>query len=194
MSNSDSSPQPVITQTPPVPPVPDTTPQPRHHIQRLLYTLILFCLFGIAGALGYYYWQLTHPKPEESAVLAAIPTPTPTPIQLHQGIGSYSISHGKTNGPLISKAVFNPLDVRQNQPLMLSVQFRSDTTVSSVTGTLQTDSSQTGLTFTKTSETGGLQVWSADLTVTDTLWYTYIVTIKAVNTTGVTTVTVAPRS
>jgi hypothetical protein len=126
--------------------------------------------------------------------LVATPTPTPTPIQLHTGIGNYSVSHGITNGPIMSEVVFNPLDVRKGEEFIVSVQLRSNSPIKSVHGILQSDAAKTELNFTKTGETAGLQTWSTQIKNEDTLWYTYIVSITSVNETGQTTVTVAPRS
>lgn len=125
----------------------------------------------------------------------AVPTPrpTPTPIRLHEGIGDYTVSHGETNGPTIANVIFNPLDVRKGQQLTLSIKLRSATPVLSVTGTLQTDTGSIPMNFTKTLGSD-LQTWTTELPITDTVWYTYVATITATNSTGTTMVTVAPRS
>jgi hypothetical protein len=133
---------------------------------------------------------------EDASSSTPTPTisPTPTPIVLHSGIGKYAVSHGATNGPTISTIIFNPLDVQKNEPLIFSVELSSDTPVTSVTGIFQTDSKKTPITFTKVTESLGMQIWSTQYIVTDTLWYTYMIKVTATNKNGSTTVTVAPRS
>lgn len=134
-------------------------------------------------------------KLRDSALLpTSTPIPTPTPIQLHEGIGEYTVSHGETNGPSIINVIFDPLDVRKDQLLTLFVNIRSQDIVTSVTGTLETDTASMPLTFTLSQESKGVQTWITKVTMTDTLWYTYIANITAKSNKGETSVTVAPRS
>jgi len=121
--------------------------------------------------------------------------PTPTPISLHSGVGHYTVSHPKSNGPSISTVTFNPLDVQKGQVLTVSVTMQSSSAVRSVTGYLETDTMKIPLTFANaTPGVLGGQTWSVSLTVPDTLWYTYIMTLQATNSTGSTPLAVAPRS
>lgn len=134
-------------------------------------------------------------KRSDSVLLpTSTPIPTPTPIQLHEGIGEYTVSHGETNGPTIVNIIFDPLDVRKDQLLTLSVNLRSQDKVTSVTGTLETDTGSIALNFTLSQESKGVQTWITKITMTDTLWYTYIANITAKSDKGETSVTVAPRS
>lgn len=167
------------------------------------FIVLAVALVGIALTLGYQYHILKRANdhalssenvPMVTPFITKTPTPTPTPIILQSGDVTYNISHGRTNGPTIMNMTFHPLDVKESQPLTLSMQMRSTSVVSSVTGTLQGDKTTIPLNFTKITEKDGIQTWSTQLTVTDTIWYSYVVTVTATNETGNTTVTVAPRS
>ncbi len=164
---------------------------------------ILIVLLIVASYLGYKYslssrkltqntkkitQPITSPTPTNS------PTPTPTPIALKPGKGGYNISHAKSDGPLITKVLFDPLDVKINMPLSLSVEVVSASPVTVVVGTLQSDSKTTNLVFTKAKTKGETETWITEVTPSDTLWYTYIVSVTAENATGKTTIRVSPRS
>lgn len=149
-------------------------------------------LLIVSVILGVVYFTPGNPK--HVAKKIASPTPSPTPIQLHKGIGNYTVSHGETNGPSITNVIFDPLDVKKDQLLTLSVNLRSPSKVTSVTGTLETDTGNIALNFTLSLESKGVQTWTTKITMTETVWYTYIINITATSNKGETSVTVAPRS
>ena len=126
------------------------------------------------------------------------PTPTPTPIILKpdDGVkGNYTVSQSaKETGLTFSTVTFDPLDVQKGQTLTLTVTLSSQSPVSQVTGMLTADTTSIPITLQKSSQTATTSVWSATLPITDTLLYKYILKLEAVNETGTSSVTVAPRS
>lgn len=172
------------------------------HASSFIFPLILCVLLSIAGYLGYRYYILTKPEAPPDSAVSTTPTPTlfvptrpsPTPIALKAGIGEYTISHPQTAGPKINKVIFNPLDVKKGELLHLTVSITSASDVTSVTGTLTADSQVSDLIFTKGATDKTSQSWTTELTLPDSVWYNYILSVTAVNTTGKTTVQVAPRS
>ena len=161
----------------------------------------LLVVASIAGYLGYKYFEVIRDQIAykqkadlDSNLPTVSPTPSPTPIILAPGIGDYTVSHPKGIGPRITNVSFNPLDIKKGDTIMISTNLFSDSNISSLVGILETDHQKTELNFTKTATNGVQQTWSTQLTVSDSLWYTYILTITARNPQGKTTVQVAPRS
>jgi len=138
-------------------------------------------------------------KPSDTVLLpTSTPTSTPTPIILKpdDGVkGNYTVSQSaKDTGPTFQTVTFDPLDVKKGQTLTLTVTLSSQSLVSSVTGTLTSDTISIPITLKQTSQTKTITVWSATVPITDTLLYKYILRLNAVNETGTSSVTVAPRS
>lgn len=129
---------------------------------------------------------------------APTPTPTPTPIQLHPDNGTqgtYMVSQGQNHvGPNITKVIFDPLNAQKGQSLVIWAHTENTSPVTAVTGSLQTDHGTVPLTFTMTGGTTVAGDWQAKISLTDTVWYTYILTVHATGQNGTSTVTVAPRS
>ncbi len=127
-----------------------------------------------------------------------LPPPTPTPIILKpdEGTkGNYTVSqNAKDTGPTFSTVTFDPLDAQKGQNLTITVTLSSQSPVSAVTGTVTGDTASMPVTLQKISETAATSVWSTTFSVTDTLLYTYMLKVDAVNGTGTSSVTVAPRS
>jgi hypothetical protein len=196
-------PQPVVKNSQAVPPSPVAPPPAEsRRSSSVVFGLVVCILLSIAGWLGYQYYQLIRPAPEPVVTADSTPTPTPftptrpspTPIALHAGIGEYTISHPQTGGPKIDKVIFSPLDVKKGDVLHLSVVITSVADVTGVTGTLTGDSKVSDLVFTKEKTNKNTQTWATELTLPDSVWYNYILSVTAINTAGKTTVQVAPRS
>ena len=137
-------------------------------------------------------------KFSDSAILPAPSPIIPTPIILKpdEGTkGNYTVSQSaKDTGPTFSTVTFDPLDVQQGQNLTITVTLSSQSPVSQVTGTLTGDTTSIPIALQKSSQTATTTVWSATFSITDTLLYKYILKLEAVNGTGTSSVTVAPRS
>ena len=185
------------------PPVPEVTVPTSSTPQKIwtpftisLTVFVVFIIFGIV------FFNTIVNQPEELSNPALLPTstptPTPTPIILKpdDGVkGNYTVSQGaKDTGPTFTKVTFDPLDVQKGQTLTLTITLSSQSLVSSVTGTLTADTTSMPITLQQISQTKTTTVWSGTFPTTDTLLYKYILRLDAVNGTGTSSVTVAPRS
>lgn len=122
------------------------------------------------------------------------PMPTPTPIQLIQGKETYAVRQGTHDGPDISQVIFDPLDVHKGEKLTIIVTVSDATPIQNVTAQLQSDGRSQSVSFKKTQGMGTKSVWQGEITPQSTLWYTYILTIKATSAKGTSRAIVAPRS
>lgn len=122
------------------------------------------------------------------------PTLTPTPILLKRGDETYTISQGEHEGPIISKARFNPLDVKQGETLEITVEASDVAPVVSMKALLKSDSASQSFALKKIDEQGTKSIWQGTIIPESTLWYTYILTITATSDRGTSTATIAPRS
>ncbi len=166
--------------------------------------VVMICVFSVAvGALGYKYYSLMSEKnpqkqsetAETSVAQKAVNNgPSPTPVPLHAGKGDYTVSHPKSNGPTIQRVIFDPLDAKKGEVLKISAVIMNPAEEGRVTGSLATDSNQFELNFTKTGMEKNSQIWSTEITLTDSVSYNYIVSLAAINGLGKTTVRVAPRA
>lgn len=124
-----------------------------------------------------------------------IATATPTPLKPDDGTkGTFTIGQGKHGGPTFRKVVLDPLDVQKGQSLTINVTFDVASTVSSLTGKLETDGLPVDITFNKISDDVLPEVWQAQINLTDTVLYKYILTLTASDSTGTSKIEVAPRS
>ena len=121
-------------------------------------------------------------------------SPSPTPTILTPGPGVYNVSQGEHTGPTISKVTFDPLDVKKDQTLTITVHVLSSTPANQITATLQTDTSTENLTFTKSSTDNKYEVWTSEIILPESVLYKYILTITPQSNNGSTKVIVAPRS
>lgn len=192
----------VVPTPPPSPIIMDPTPPPPASPSPV-FVILVSILIGVAGWLGYRYYKVQTPQKKEIAITTPTtapqnPTPTPSPIVLKpdDGVkGNYSVSQGSQyKGPTISHVTFDPLDVKKGQKLTVTVTLSSPTPITSVTGTLTGDTTSMPITFTRVSTANATSIWSATLTITDTLWYKYILKLTGVNANGTSSVIVAPRS
>ena len=121
--------------------------------------------------------------------------PSIIPLKPDDGTkGTYMVSMGKHTGPVVSKIIFDPLDVQKGQTLVVVASIKNDVTVKEVKGTLQTDHGKLEAIFSRIdgSDTNGS--WKASFKLNDTVSYTYILTISAQGENGKSEVTTAPRS
>jgi len=181
----------------------------------LLQVGVLFLLIALIVFIILKYFRakiITTEKPVEQTAeqtaenfsQAEPPTPTPTPtptlkpspkpIPLPPGKGVYNVSQGQHQGPSISQVSFDPLDVRSGQELIITAKVADKEPVTSVTAILQLDKTQKNLTFKLINGTNLSGNWQTSIKIDDTLWYRYILIIKAVSANGSTEAIVAPRS
>lgn len=172
-----------------------------HLAWNITYGILLLILMCIAGFLGYRYATLLREQEAFQKELEVvhtiptrIPTPTPTPIFLQEGKGTYTISHPRGSGPTITQVTFDPLNAQKDSMLTISTSIKSAKPISSVHGKITTDTKAIDLVFTKIDVQNEIETWATQFPLTDTVWYSYIVTITASDTNGDTTITVAPRS
>lgn len=170
--------------------------------------LLLFVTLLIVAILAFFSYQLLHPdfsiskyllskfsSPRNTSLSLTAPPRKPTPIPLSSGQGDYSISHAKSNGPSISRVIFNPLDIKKNQDLHLSVTLSSGANIKTVIGLLTTDNQTIPLTFTiKNNVTNQPQIWETTVKLPDSVSNKYILSVTGQDTNGKTTIFVAPRS
>ncbi|OGG35658.1 hypothetical protein A2363_04485 [Candidatus Gottesmanbacteria bacterium RIFOXYB1_FULL_47_11] len=127
-----------------------------------------------------------------------IPTPSPTPIRLYPDKGTqgiYNVSQAKNHpGPTITKVIFDPLDVQKGQTLTVFVDMNNPTPIASVSAQLTMDNGTTSFPLSRTSGTDTAGEWKGSVRMTDTVWYKYILTIRATGANGEGQVIVAPRS
>lgn len=180
-----------------------TSPTPASSASSPIFTVIL-CIFStIIGVLGYRYYAMTtagsqekEPVSSEKSVANKVVNngPSPTPVPLHAGKGDYSVSHPKSNGPTIQRVIFDPLDAKKGEVLKISAVIMNPSEEGRVTGSLATDTSQMELNFSKSGMEKNSQIWSTEVTLTDSVSYNYIVSLAAINAQGKTTIRVAPRA
>lgn len=160
-----------------------------------MYSVFILVALGIV----YYYYptlrSLLSPSSNNNAFTIKAPPAQPTPIPLTSGPGDYSVSHAKSTGPSISRVIFDPLDVKKNQTLKISVTLKSGLSIQSVTGTLTTDNQKLPLTFIfKNTNPDQTQIWETTLKLPDTVSFKYILSVIGLDANGKTTIVVAPRS
>lgn len=133
------------------------------------------------------------------ATPSSVPTPTPKPtiyplIPDNGSAGTYQVSQPAHVGPTFRQVIFNPLDVKKDQNLKITVTMETQSAVQSLTAKFQMDSSQKDLTFKKTATSGQKETWETEFALTDSVSYKYILNLTAKNSQGTATMTVAPRS
>lgn len=137
-------------------------------------------------------------KPAPPPTVHPLPSPTisstPTPITLKAGPETYHISQSSHQGPSIAAVTFDPLDVKRHGLLTLTVITVHPSVVTQVKGILTSDTNTFPLSFNKSTSQANNTTWKTTMTVPDTLWYRYMLTITAYASDGQNTITVAPRS
>ncbi|MDP1722653.1 MAG: hypothetical protein Q8L37_05575 [Candidatus Gottesmanbacteria bacterium] len=105
------------------------------------------------------------------------PSPTPTPLPIAPGRQVYTIqSDGKSPGPAITEATFDPLDVSKGGMITVSVKAKD---AASVSVTMIDDSGKNPHTLSLSNN-----VWSGVWTAESTHNRVYGATIEAVNSKG----------
>lgn len=181
-----------------------------------LYTPLLI-LLPIVVIFGFiFYYQLRHPDfslqkfitdrlspAPTSLTLTADQTPKPKPshepypLIPNQGgtSGTYIVSQGQHNGPTFKEITFQPLDVAKGEKLTITVTLDSSTAViDSLTGVFKMDDSQNDIAFNKVSSQGLSQKWETSFILSDTVSYRYMLFLTAVDSSGESTMSLAPRS
>ncbi|HET7098660.1 MAG TPA: hypothetical protein VFI61_00260 [Patescibacteria group bacterium] len=172
---------------------------------------IAIVLGGVVYIVGKNYVPLNNPSTTSNdlslnqidATLNPIPTPTPIPtpkptiyplIPDNGTAGTYQVSQPKHSGPTFGQVIFDPLDVKKDQNLKITVKVDSATGVQSLTGNFQMDSSQKSLTFKKIGNSGTIETWEVDFILPDSVSYKYILTLTGKDSQGTSTMAIAPRS
>jgi hypothetical protein len=191
------------------PSFPDSLKKPAVFIPLIIIGIIYL---GLNVWIFFYSAKIARIKLGEFATTMNIPTKKPPqsvfnitpPLTLKPSIiplkpddgtkGTYMVSMGKHTGPVVSKIIFDPLDVQKGQTLVVVASIKNDVTVKEVKGTLQTDHGKLEAIFSRIdgSDTNGS--WKASFKLNDTVSYTYILTISAQGENGKSEVTTAPRS
>lgn len=176
---------------------------------------VIFILLFIAIVLGgamYFVWTNTAQIPSANTsnndvnvtdikLATILPTPTPTPkptiyplIPDNGSAGTYQVSQPAHAGPVFRQVVFNPLDVAKDQNLKITVTIETQSSVQSLTGNFQMDSSQKALTFKKVGSQSQKETWEIEFNLPDSVSYKYILSLTAKDSQGTATMSVAPRS
>lgn len=126
-----------------------------------------------------------------------VPTSMPKPIPLYPDKGTqgiYNVSQAKNHpGPTISKVIFEPLDVQKGQTLTVFVTMNNPTPIASVSAQLTMDNGSVSFPLSHNSGTDTAGEWKGSVRVSETVWHTYKLTIRASGENGEGQVTVAPR-
>ena len=176
---------------------------PSKNIPKYLYFVIPSALI-IAGLLAYIFisgglgmFKTEEPTsliPEEEIVremdslspTASISaTPTGTPIPIIKGEETYSITQGKTAGPMITKAVINPHDPEVGKTQKFTLYVNHTKPVTWVNIKLISDNKSQTYDLQMTSGTPLDGQWSGTWTIDDTHLHTYAFTIEAGDGTNV---------
>lgn len=174
--------------------------------------ILLFIAIVLGGAL-YIVWkntaQIPAPIANNSAEIniddiklatpSSVPTPTPKPtiyplVPDNGTAGTYQVSQPAHAGPTFRQVVFNPLDAHKDQNLKITVTVETQSSVQSMTGNIQMDSSQKALTFKKTGSQSQKETWETEFILTDSVSYKYVLSLTAKDSQGTANMTVAPRS
>lgn len=149
--------------------------------------LIVFLILslGILGGVFYLrFGRTTNPqKPTTNGV-----TPTPTPIPLHPGSANFKVSQSKHEGPTFVNLKVNPLDVKKGQEYTITVTLKNSAPIQNVTGTIHMDNSTADFDLTKSTSSDQGEEWQAKITMSDSVFYTYLLTISATSTNGISTI------
>jgi len=181
------------------PSMPETgsTPLTKSSKKTAVIVLLVFLFIAISGLVFYYYKGIktkdASTQISTSATLKPTPQPTPTPIPLKPDTGlqgTYSVSQGTHVGPTFKQVIFDPLDAQKGQTLSITVSFKDGDVVDGIAGSLQMDNSQANLSFQKLDS----GIWQTKVNLTDSVLYKYILNLTAKNSSGSSTIKVAPRS
>ncbi len=162
----------------------------------LIIEILLLLMVGILA--GLWYWKTSRATTSMritdggNSLLVNIPL-TPTPIPLHPGSEIYSISLSEHAGPTIHSVTIDPLDVLRGQTMTIIADISDSSNISSVIGSLEMDSSKIDLNFMLDGGDSKKGSWKAEIVLTDSVFYTYTLTINASSPNGDTEIKVTPR-
>lgn len=111
--------------------------------------------------------------------LVATVTPSTTPMPIVKGIETYSISQGKTQGPLMSKVTINPNDPEVGAKQDFSILVTHNLPITAVKVTLKTDNDTKNYNLSLASGTTTDGQWSGSWNITDTYLHKYVFIIEA---------------
>jgi hypothetical protein len=179
-------------------------------------SVILILVFIVAVLSGAFYLTyksiITTPElpppdappgismtPPASSVIPPTTTETPPPkiyplIPDSGTAGTYNVSQGPHSGPTFRRVIFDPLDIKKDQELKITVILESNSGANSLTGVFQMDNSSTNVTFQRLSRQGTTETWEVKFTLTDSVDYKYILRLTSNDSGGTSTMGVAPRS
>ncbi len=125
--------------------------------------------------------------------LVATVTPSTTPMPIVKGIETYSISQGKTPGPLMSKATINPNDPEIGARQDFSILVTHNLPITAVKVTLKTDNETKSYNLSLASGTTTDGQWSGSWSITDTYLHKYVFIIEATDGTNTSKVSIPVR-
>lgn len=115
---------------------------------------------------------------------------TPIPLKPDNGKkGTYIIGQLKHEGPVYKQVVFDPLDVKRNETLTVTITFDKEVPPENVSAVLETDNKTLDIVFKNTNG-----IWIGSVKVTDTVLFKYILNITAKGGGKTVKAVVAPRS
>ena len=152
---------------------------------------IIKLLIGLAIVVGLILLSLLVYKNYKKSSTAPLADQAPaksdsstTPIPLPKGKQSFTVNGGKRNGIEWKITTVDPYDPSLNQKQALSIKIISDTPVSGVTATLETDTKKTAYPLALSDGTDKDGLWQGSWTVEDTHNVTYSAVLKATNAEG----------
>lgn len=171
-----------------------------------LFSLIGVVVLAAFGYLGYKYYISTVPNAQKVATdeapvstpkVPVKPTPTPKPIVLKPDDGTkgtYIVSQPNGSSPLIKQVVFDPLNVKKGEKLLITVTLDSASSADSMTGTFESDNTKLNLVFQKMPNSEKPDVWTVSFDLTDSVVWKYVLTVTAKGGGKSSTIVVAPKS
>ncbi len=177
---------------PPTPPTLEVQPKNESKVL-IMAEIILLVVMGIIASIWYQKTFSTTPPKVAETYPTQTDSTSPTPIPLKSGAETYTVSQSSRIGPDISTVFMDPLDVLKGQTLTVIAEISDTSNITSVTGSLEMDTSKIDIVFTK--ESGDLKKgsWVAKIDLTDSVFYVYKLTIKATSANGTNSIKVTPR-
>lgn len=199
-------------------PIDGGTPQQPPPQKSLVLPLVLV-LSGVIIGSGYLYLKTTYPAlfsdplqriyetivpynrravsdaTEESTPKIALPSRSPYPLFPDDGTaGTFKVSQGKHDGPTFNEVRIDPLDAKIEQDLSISITLTSPTNISSVAGTLYTDTGKISIVFQRVSRNNNIEKWKSNFKLTQSVLYTYKLNLVANDGNSTSNISMAPRN
>ena len=185
--------------------------------QKSLVLPLLIVLSGVALGGGYLYLDTTYPNlfrdtvdkittvipgynrqaatTTETQKLTTLPTRSPYPLLPDDGTaGTFKVSQGEHDGPPFTEIRIAPLDASIAQDVTITVSLASPIKVTSVAGTLYTDTGKISLVFQRASQSKDVEKWKTSFTLTQSVLYTYKLNLAASDGASISRIDMAIRN